>query len=425
MPRLRPHFSATLANDQVFRAPVAFINWRRPILAILVCLAISLLTPLASAHPGFSAVALLRISADGRLDLTVRHDALAFALNDVSQHVPDQPMLALLNSPEAIQRDTLEESRQRFLSLTTISADARPLTLSLTEWPTFELVAEAKRPGRPPRLPIKLDFVAHAQFPIASRSLTLSFPEALGDVMVTVDCPAGEPVAFPVRAGSSGPTIDIAWAEVPAPHAPAVQHPVAAATVSPTPHVSALEVAARYVSLGFTHILPGGIDHVLFVLALFLLNPHAKALLWQITAFTIAHSLTLTLTSLHLLSLPNWLIEPVIAGSIAFVAIENMSTRKVHCWRPLIACVFGLFHGMGFASALSEVGLPTTTLATALISFNVGVELGHITVLLAAFLLVGWSRDRSWFRARVANPASLAIASVALLWTVQRIGLAG
>src|SRR6185295_8754589 len=140
----------------------------------------------------------------------------------------------------------------------------------------------------------------------------------------------------------------------------------------------------RYVILGFTHIIPQGADHALFVLGLFLLTPRVKALLWQITAFTIAHSLTLTLATFHLLKLPSIVIEPTIAASIAFIAVENLATTKVHAWRPVVAFVFGLVHGMGFASALSEVGLPTGQLVAALVAFNVGVECGHVTVLAAA-----------------------------------------
>ena len=129
--------------------------------------------------------------------------------------------------------------------------------------------------------------------------------------------------------------------------------------------VGFLNVVWRYIRLGFTHIIPRGLDHALFVLGLFLLSPRLKPLLWQITAFTIAHSITLFLTTFRVISMPAAIVEPTIAATIAFVAIENMFVTRVHPWRPAVAFIFGLVHGMGFASALAEVGLPTGQLVAA------------------------------------------------------------
>jgi hypothetical protein len=182
-----------------------------------------------------------------------------------------------------------------------------------------------------------------------------------------------------------------------------------------------LQVAWRYVALGFTHIVPRGLDHALFVLGLFLLSPRFKSLLWPVTAFTIAHSTTLTLTTFHLVRLPAAVVEPAIAATIAFVAVENLVTDKVHPWRVAVAFIFGLVHGMGFASALSDIGLPTGQLVAGLVAFNVGVEGGHLAVLACAAVLLGWSRNKPWYRKRVAIPLSVAITLVALAWVVQRI----
>lgn len=180
-------------------------------------------------------------------------------------------------------------------------------------------------------------------------------------------------------------------------------------------------VVASYLALGFTHILPGGLDHVLFVLGIFLLAQRWRPLLAQVTAFTVAHTLTLGLAAYGAFALRPAIVEPLIALSIVYVAIENVLAPSLRPWRVAVVFGFGLLHGLGFAGALRETGLPTTDLLTALLSFNAGVEAGQLTVILGAFLAVGlvW-RTRPWYRQRVVVPASLAIALVGLYWAVER-----
>ena len=188
------------------------------------------------------------------------------------------------------------------------------------------------------------------------------------------------------------------------------------------PYASRIRLAAQYVVLGFTHILPKGLDHVLFVLGIFLLSRRAKPILLQVTAFTIAHSITLALSIFEIVSLPPSIVEPAIAFSIAYIAIENVVTRDLRPWRYALVFGFGLLHGLGFAGVLREVGLPRSELVTALFGFNVGVELGQLTVIGAAFLLVGvWFRDRAWYHQRVVLPASVLIACLGLYWTFERL----
>jgi hydrogenase/urease accessory protein HupE len=183
-----------------------------------------------------------------------------------------------------------------------------------------------------------------------------------------------------------------------------------------------VDVLRDYTRLGFTHILPQGLDHILFILGLYLLSTRAKPLLIQVTAFTLAHTLTLGLSSYGVISLPSAVVEPLIAASIAYVAVENILTPRLKPWRALVVFGFGLLHGLGFAGVLTEVGLPRDQLLPALASFNVGVELGQIAVIALAFLAVGlWGRNRAWYRPRVVIPASGLIAAVAMVWTVQRV----
>ena len=186
-----------------------------------------------------------------------------------------------------------------------------------------------------------------------------------------------------------------------------------------------LEWVWIYIQQGFIHILPRGLDHILFVLALFFASSRMGPLIWQVSAFTLAHTITLALAVTGVFTLPGHVVEPIIALSIAFVAIENVVFKDVQRWRPVLVFGFGLFHGLGFAGVLTELGLPQGQLGPALLGFNVGVEIGQLTVLAITFLAVGWFRDADWYRPWLARGASVAIAAMALWWTVERVFLGG
>jgi hypothetical protein len=176
-----------------------------------------------------------------------------------------------------------------------------------------------------------------------------------------------------------------------------------------------------YLTLGFEHILPLGIDHILFVAGLFLLSSSVKNVIWQATAFTFAHSITLILTMNGVIAPSPSAVEPIIALSIAFIAIENILIANLKPWRLLIVFLFGLIHGMGFAGALNEYGLPPNLYYTSLLSFNIGVELGQIAVIFLAWVLIGkWFHSKKWYRNRIVIPLSCCIAVIAMYWTVER-----
>lgn len=186
---------------------------------------------------------------------------------------------------------------------------------------------------------------------------------------------------------------------------------------APTQHVILF-----YLKLGFTHIVPEGFDHILFVVGLCLLSNKIKAILWQATAFTVAHSITLALSMKSLIVAPPAVVEPIIALSILFVAVENLLLSELKPWRIALVFMFGLIHGMGFASSLNEIGLPRNKFLTSILSFNIGVELGQVSVILAVFALLVLPFGK-WadYRKKVVFPISILIALIACYWTIERV----
>jgi hydrogenase/urease accessory protein HupE len=181
------------------------------------------------------------------------------------------------------------------------------------------------------------------------------------------------------------------------------------------------DIASAYGVLGVEHIL-SGFDHLLFVLALLFLVGFNRRLVWTITAFTVAHSVTLALSALGVLTLQPPPVEATIALSIALVASEALSGRQTLArrWPALVAFTFGLVHGLGFAGALKEIGLPQNHLPVALLTFNAGVEVGQLLVVTASFALYrAFSRAPQLVLAR--TPALYAIGVVAAYWSIGRI----
>ncbi len=317
-----------------------------------------------------------------------------------------------------------------------ISADAtHPVPETTTSAPEVRGIEEAKDPavaawlravaaaavvsfdGRPADSDISVtlppadpkDPFATAPLPVLE--MTGKIPPGAKNASFRVDLPIG---SFPVSFHNPGDGQAVyRWQE---PGTESDPFPLAALE----PPTTRGEVIRRYLYLGFTHILPKGLDHILFVLGLFLLSLRIRPLLAQITAFTVAHTLSLALAMLGLVHLSPRIVEPLIAVSIVYVAVENIFASELKKSRVALVFAFGLVHGLGFAGVLSELGLPRSEFVPALLSFNVGVEIGQLTVIAVAFLALGAFRERSWYRMRIAVPASLAIAAVGLYWAVTR-----
>jgi len=187
-------------------------------------------------------------------------------------------------------------------------------------------------------------------------------------------------------------------------------------------------VLAVFIPAGIEHIV-GGLDHVLFLIGLMLLGGRLSQLATIVTAFTIGHSITLSLAALDVLSPPASIIEPAIALSIIFVGADNLlvyrdKAQRPRDIRPIVAGVFGLVHGFGFATVLKEFGLPAAALGWSLLSFNVGVEIGQLAIVLAAAWALARLRARNERLGRQLVVAGSVIVMVAgAYWFVQRVFL--
>jgi len=355
---------------------------RRCLAVILIAAA---LTAPAAAHEAERTRVVLTFHADGRFDLEVANDPLWMLMRLETFAGGTVPA-----NPTPAQRDT------RLAQLASVFADRIVLFVD-----GHEVRAESVE-YQPP--PVAADS-------LATFRLTGHMPRAASSLRWLYGIVA-DPYPLEIRQTDGSSTIE--W----------ITGTNWSGTIDLTrsfPRPTRWEIARQYLVLGYTHILPKGLDHILFVLGVFLLSPRLKTMLLQVTAFTVAHSITLGLSIYGLVSLPSRVVEPLIALSIAYVAIENLLTRQLKPWRLALVFLFGLLHGLGFAGVLRELGLPRDEFLTGLLTFNLGVEGGQLTVIVIAMLLVWPFVTKGWYRHRVVIPASLVIAAIGIYWTVTRL----
>lgn len=356
---------------------------------------------MARAHEIRPAIVDLVFVGDGtiQLDMSLIMEAALAEIGadhsdtDESPNAQKYDQLRLMNETDLATE--FERFEARFLNGVTLSADGATVPLSVDSI-DLDPVGDVDF-ARLSRLTLS------GQLPLNAESVTFSFNPSFGPSVIRVPDGNGE-YSYSNYLEDGGPSEPI---------------PVEGGL-----SMSAGEVFLDYIGIGFTHIVPKGLDHILFVVGLFLLSPRLKPLLIQITSFTVAHSVTLALAMLGFISAPASIVEPLIAASIVFIAVENLVTSRLSPWRPFVVFGFGLLHGLGFAGVLTEFGLSPTHFVSGLIGFNVGVEVGQLAVVAACYALFGaWFSDRSWYRARVTIPMSLAIAFVAVWWFAERTGM--
>lgn len=353
-------------------------------------------------HPAQFTTLQVTVRNDGCFEARVNIDLLAHALGSSSDAAQDAELLQLLDGSRQVLAEKIGEANDRFRRETVLRTDQVNIIIPAENWTTPDIatVETVLQRGIIPRTVVPGEIIFTGTLPLGARVLSVRLPYVLGATIHNYELPGGRAEATPVASGEFGP--EVAFPEVAPPNPPR-------------------GIFARYVALGFTHILPKGVDHILFVLGLFLLSLRLRPLLWQVSAFTLAHTLTLALSLYGVVNLPASVVEPLIALSIVFIAVENLFTDRLRTWRTLTVFSFGLLHGLGFAGVLTEIGLPANARLTALLGFNIGVECGQLAVIAIAFLTIGWFRHHSWYRPAIAIPASLVICMTGAYWTLSRI----
>lgn len=357
------------------------------------------------------AMSLAQANADfetnGEFIVKLDFDVVAFMAGTEPSGLRDSQVQSLINEPPAQFKATLARVREELKKeFKVLAQDGTEIAAEKIELPTDAEVMRAIRDSIANNAqPSNFIGELRGEIPSTAKEVRLLFPAVMGAVAVKMNAPGKASFDALHLPGEIGPPYEIAE--------------IHAATA--TPPMTRRQVLLRYLILGITHIVPKGTDHILFVLGLFLLSTRFKPLLWQVTAFTIAHSITLGLAMYGFFTLSSKIVEPAIALSISFVAIENVFSNKLHAWRPLVVFGFGLIHGLGFASVLLELGLPRHEFGAALVAFNVGVECGQLSVIAAAMLVLFWFFKKPWYRALVTIPASCIIAVIGLMWAYQRI----
>ncbi|HHH19099.1 MAG TPA: HupE/UreJ family protein [Campylobacterales bacterium] len=309
------------------------------------------------------------------------------------------------NSPVAIEYNTL-----RALPVEQVNAQATTFAQTLPQQMHF---SDANASA----LPLDIELVKVTIAPNPDLSLAresqityrITAPKSLSTVRFQWAKPLGDAV-FKVTQGETN--LATLWVR-----AGDLSKPVTFNASAPTQGQAWLD----YVIIGFEHILPLGLDHILFVIGLYLLSQRLAPLLWQVTAFTVAHTITLALATLGIFTLSPAIVEPLIAASITFVALENLRHHTLTKFRLMIVFVFGLLHGMGFAGVLGEIGLNPSAFITSLIAFNIGVELGQLAVIAGMYLAFGFWLGKTqywekWFR----TPLSIIIAMIGIFWFMER-----
>lgn len=363
---------------------------KRLVLAVATMLLL-ILSAAPEAHPTANAFVIIRVPGDGRVDVEITAHAESLALTLAGLAKGAAPAHVAAATPSESARDRVSALAPELLRLIELESEGGRVAL------TWLGVADTR--DRQGLVTVHLE----GNLPARAQTIRWRAPFMLS--------------AYPIAVVGGSSTM-----------APDNYDWLAGSERSRVYRLDALatdenawQSAVRLVPTGFTHIVPGGLDHVLFMLGLFLMASTRRALVLQVSAFTAAHSTTLALGVFGAVSVPPQIVEPLIAASIAFIALENLFATSVTRWRLLVVFAFGLLHGLGFAGAMADLGLSGEHLAASLVGFNVGVELGQLAVIAAAALIVRTLRlSIDAERQYVLRPASAAIALTGLFWAIER-----
>lgn len=372
---------------------------------------LALWASMAASHEVVPAIADLTVTeGEVRFEIRVNIEAQlsgidlnAFADTDEAENAADYDVLRALTPDEVAAR--LPELIATWNATPLLAAGETAIALSLDSV-TVPEVPDAE-------LPRISDIVLTGALPEGAGAVQVAWPAQAGNLVLRQQG-VDDPFTGRIAGGSNSGAIALAGGN----------------------EATGWQTFGSYIPVGFDHILPQGLDHILFVLGLFFLSTRLGPLLWQVSAFTLAHTATLALGALGLVNIPGSIVEPLIAASIVYVAVENIFARGLNRWRPMIVFGFGLLHGLGFASVLGEFGLPEGQFIPALIGFNIGVELGQLTVIAMAAIAL-WLGCRAALAANLEGvegvveeypvmfrawsiTGSLIIAVIAIYWVIER-----
>ena len=310
------------------------------------------------------------------------------------QDTNDSPQSQKYDALRALSTEEVEkmviENENKFTDKIKINIGDETIPLSLRNVDTFQEINDEF-----PR-----DTTLNIGFEIKDESFTIQFEKELGPVVIRhFEDLSKESVLFTTY----------------------LQPAERSSLISQQTRSSALSTTIEYLVLGIEHIVPKGLDHILFIIGIFFYAIKFKPLLLQVTMFTVAHSITLILASFNLIFIPATIVEPLIALSISYVAIENIFQRRSTLLRYLIIFIFGLIHGLGFAFVLGDIGLNTSQLVLSLISFNIGVEIAQIAIIILASIIFIIPSRQSWYRAFLQIPISIIISMIGLYWFIERV----
>ena len=403
------HFRTFTANCKAFLSLLSF-----GLLGSLI-----LASGQSVAHEIRPAVADLSITSTTAQDQTLGRLAVIIDLN-VEMFLADLDASVLSNTDDAQQSEDYDAYRR--LSVADLSLQFKK------QWPRFaaSLIGRAGMEALAFQLEgIEVENDVDVSLPRSSKvSIYASLPDNNSPVEFGWDAKLG-PLVLRQQDLTANPddlyTAYLAPGSISAPiprQGPAVQ--------------STQAIITDYIKNGFIHIVPKGFDHILFVLGLFFYAARWQPLLGQVTLFTLAHSLTLFLATTGYIVVSSTVIEPMIAASIIYIAYENIRRQRMNAIRILVIFVFGLLHGLGFASVLSDImlddsmpsagGFANGKFIVSLISFNIGVELGQLAVLAPAFLLFGVIANNAlWYQKLIALPASYLIGAIGAWMLFTRV----
>ena len=356
-------------------------------------------TTFSHAHEITPTIINAEISSDNSLQiqLDTNLEALMLGVGSTHEDTDDSPLAQQYNALRATPAAQLETEARSFVEELSkelrftgsqgeaLNFDFRLMSVNVTENSDLEIARESV-------------LLYRAELNEALNGLALSWPEPLGNFIFRVTSGGELKAGLYVKAGEQSDLVEL--------------------NATGTQNQGFLE----YIVIGFEHIIPLGLDHILFVIGIYLLSQSWRALLWQVSAFTLAHTITLAMATLGLVSVSSSIVEPLIALSISYVAIENLFHHKLSRGRIALIFGFGLLHGLGFAGVLGEIGLNPEAFISSLIAFNIGVEFGQLAVIALMYLLLGiWLGKTQYWERWVRIPLSALIALVGLYWFFERI----